>query len=134
MGKLLERLKDASRSGVYRVSGEREVVDAARELPLKRISLRGVSSKEGLLGHLAATLQFPDWFGNNWDAVEDCLTEAGGYLLFSDHEAVDGDEFGVLIDVLASVAEYWAERGEPFFAIFVDPARRLKLSDLFREA
>ena len=134
MGKLLERLKDASRSGVYRVSGEREVLDAARGLALKRISFQGVGSKDELLERLAGLLQFPDWFGNNWDALEDCLTEVQGYLLFSDYEGIGADDFGVLVDVLASVAEYWAECGEPFFAIFIDPGRRLELDDLFREA
>jgi len=52
-------------------------------------------------------------------------------LLFEDARA--GDDLGVLIDVLRSSAEYWAGRGRPFFAVFIDPARALPLPDLFRE-
>ena len=136
MGKLLQRLQDPSRSGVYRVSRDAEVLDAARSggLSVRKLSLRGVRTKDELLERIASELQFPDWFGNNWDALEDCFTEARGYFQFCDYESIGADDLGVLVDVLASSAEYWAERGEPFFAIFVDPAGKLELKDLFREA
>ena len=38
------------------------------------------------------------------------------------------------LDVLASGAEFHAEQGAPFFALFVDPDGKLDLDDLFREA
>ena len=136
MGKLLQRLQDPSRSGVYRVSRDAEVLDAARSggLSVRKLSLRGVRTKDEVLERIASELQFPDWFGNNWDALEDCFTEVRGYFQFCDYESIGADDLGVLVDVLASSAEYWAERGEPFFAIFVDPAGKLELKDLFREA
>jgi hypothetical protein len=136
MGKLLERLKDPSRSGVYRVARADEVVDALRagELSLARLAYAG---KERLLENFAAALEFPGWFGRNWDALEDCLAdlswrEASGYVLLID-QATPGDEFGVLADILESTAQSWAGRGKPFFAVFVDPGRALGLPDLFRE-
>ena len=136
MGKLLQRLQDPARSGVYRVSRDAEVLDAARSggLSVRKLSLRGARTKDELLERIASELQFPDWFGNNWDALEDSFTEARGYFQFCDYESIGADDLGVLVDVLASSAEYWAERGEPFFAIFVDPAGKLELKDLFREA
>jgi hypothetical protein len=136
VGKLLQRLQDPSRSDVYRVRGDAEVLDAARGggLSVRKISLRGVRAKDGLLERIARELQLPDWFGNNWDALEDCLTEVHGHFLLYEHDLIGADDLGVLVDVLASSAEYWAERGEPFFAIFVDPAGKLELKDLFREA
>jgi RNAse (barnase) inhibitor barstar len=42
----------------------------ARFIPL---SLAAISDKAGLLRALGAALDFPDWFGHNWDALEDCL-------------------------------------------------------------
>jgi RNAse (barnase) inhibitor barstar len=84
---------------------------------------------------IAAALEFPDWFGENWDALEDCLSDlswrkaAGHVLVFE--KAVVGDDFGVLVDVLRSAAEYWAGRGTPFFAVFVDLAALPSLPDLF---
>jgi len=136
MGKLLERLQDASRSGVYRVRSDTAVLDALREGSLSgtKVPLKGAASKQELLQRIARALKFPDWFGDNWDALEDCLTEADSYLLFYDYQEVPADDRGVLIDVLASSAEFRAEQGEPFFAIFVDPRSSLELDDLFREA
>jgi hypothetical protein len=136
MGKLVERLKDASRSGVYRVRSDATLLDALQEGGLSpvKIALEGAATKAELLQRMAQALKFPGWFGGNWDALEDCLTEVHGYLLFRDYQAVAADDLGVLLDVLASIAEYWAEQGVPFFAVFVDPDGRLAVDDLFREA
>ena len=136
MGKLLERLRDASRSGVYRVRSDAAVLDALGQggLAAARIPLKGAASKEQLLERIARALGFPEWFGGNWDALEDSLTEADGYLLFYDWRGIPADERGVLIDVLASGAEFHAEQGAPFFAIFVDPDGALDVDDLFRES
>lgn len=136
MGKLLQRLQDASRSGVYRVRRDAEVLEALREgshSPVK-IALKGVATKAELLERMAGILKFPEWFGGNWDALEDCLTEVRGYLLFYDYQGIAADDLGVLLDVLASSAEYRAEQGEPFFAVFVDPDGSLGIDDLFRQA
>jgi len=133
MGKLIERLRDASRSGVYRAARAEEITDAVggSRLFLARIRF---ADKETLLKNIAAALQFPDWFGANWDALEDCLSDLPGegyVVLFENPEA--GDELGILVDVLRSSAESWAGRGKPFFAVFIDPGRRLALPDLFVE-
>ena len=139
MGKLLQRLKDASRSGVYRAGRGDAVVDALRgsRLSMAQISLDGAAGKEALLKSIAQSLGFPAWFGGNWDALEDCLSdlswrEADGHVLLFEGAAA-GDDLGILIDVLASSAQFWAARGKPFFAVFVDPRRALPLADLFRE-
>jgi hypothetical protein len=133
MGKLIERLQDASRSGVYRAARADEIVDAARgsELLVARIVF---ADKERLLKNIAAALRFPEWFGQNWDALEDCLSELvgkGHVLLFDQPRA--GDDLGVLVDILRSSASGWAARGKPFFAVFIDPSRELPLPDLFAE-
>lgn len=137
--KLLQRLQDPARSGVYRVSRSDPITDAVRgsRLNLGLVSLEGAHNKEALLGCIARSLAFPEWFGQNWDALEDCLTdlswrEAEGHVLVFDSFTA-GDEIGVLIDVLASSAEFWAARRRPFFGVFVDPARTLALAELFRE-
>ena len=77
MGKLLQRLHDPARSGVYRVARPDEVLDATRagRPRLSRVSLAGATGKKELLARLAQGLQFPAWFGANWDALEDCLTD-----------------------------------------------------------
>jgi hypothetical protein len=42
-----------------------------------RIDLHGASSKAEVIARLAAALHFPDWFGHNWDALSDCLSDLG---------------------------------------------------------
>ena len=114
-------------SGVYRV-------DRAEEIGAQNVARIRYGDKAVLMRNIAAALRFPDWFGANWDALEDCLSDlswlpASGYVLVIE-DAQPGDELGVLVDVLRSAAEWWSERGKPFVAVFVDPARRLQLPPL----
>jgi hypothetical protein len=137
MGKLIGRLQDASRSGVYRSARADEILDAAKGSSLFVARIR-VAAKDELLKSIAAALAFPDWFGGNWDALEDCLSDlswrpAAGYVLIFD-EATAGDDLGVLIDVLGAAASSWAARGKPFFAVLIDATGRLALPPLFRQA
>lgn len=141
MGKLTERLLDPSRSGVYRASRTEEIEDAVRgtDLRLARVSLAAARDKETALDAFSLALGFPDWFGRNWDALEDCLADlswrpaAGHVLLIERSEALAQDERGILTDVLRASAESWSGRGRSFFAVFVDPARASALPELFRE-
>jgi Barstar (barnase inhibitor) len=148
VGKLLQRLSDASKSGVYRAPRADEILEAAGggTLRIARIDLAQVRGKESLMQHIAHALEFPRWFGGNWDALEDCLTDlswskSGGHVLLIEGAAgLPGDELGILVDILASAASWWAERNHPFFAVFVDgearPAGHLPahLPDLFRSS
>ena len=139
MGKLLERLKDPARSGVYRVSRADETVEAVRGSELS-FAIIPISENTELMQTIAKALGFPHWFGGNWDALEDCLTDlswreaAGHVLLLEGSQGLPEDDAGILIDVLTAAAEFWAGQGKPFFAVFVDPKRVLELADLFREA
>jgi len=141
MGKLLARLQDPARSGVYRAHRPDEIADAVRgsKLSFARIALQGASDKSALLRTIASALGFPDWFGENWDALEDCLTDLswraapGQVLIVEGFQFVPDDDLGVLIDVLISAAEFWAGQGRPFSAVFIDPEHLLGLADLLRE-
>jgi hypothetical protein len=127
MSKLLQRLSDASKSGVYRAAGAEAVLQATQGSALRvaQIDLAGIGGKQALLERIAGALHFPAWFGGNWDALEDCLTDlswarAGGYVLLFDHASdLPADETGILIDVLAAAAAHWAGRGTPFFGVFI---------------
>jgi len=135
MSKLLQRLRDPSRSGVYRTRDERAIMDATRGGQLDVVP---IEARENLFDSLSRALAFPEWFGRNWDALEDVLGDLswrkgdGHVLIFRSYPA--GEDLGILLDVLRSTAEYWASRGKPFFAVFIDPAKKLALPDLYREA
>lgn len=141
MGKLLARLSDPAKSGVYRAAGEHAITEALQgsRLALTRIDLAGAAGKEAWLGRIARALGFPAWFGGNWDALEDCLTdlswhEAEGHVLLIEGAGA-ADERGILIDILGSAAAFWAERGRPFFAVFIGgaPHSPERLPALYRE-
>jgi hypothetical protein len=115
----------AKRPGVYRAARAADVLRSAKGLRVARIDLAAVKDKTGLLQAVARALEFPAWFGGNWDALEDCLTdlswhEAKGHvLLIEGANALPQDDLGVFRDVLESAAAYWKERAGPFFAVFV---------------
>lgn len=142
MAKLLQRLQDGAKSGVYRASRVDAIEDALRgsKLSLARIALQDVTEKVALLRRIAASLGFPAWFGDNWDALEDCLTDLswresdGNVLVVEGFQFLSTEDLGVLIDVMISAAEFWAGRGKPFFAVFIDPQRTLALASLYQEA
>jgi len=129
----------AQRSGVYRAQDARGLSAAdAPALDVIPISLSGVAGKAALLERFAAALAFPEWFGANWDALEDCLGDlswrraAGRLLVIDGFEALQQtahDDFRVLLGLLGDVAQDWAAGGQPFYAVFIDPHRRLALRE-----
>lgn len=133
MSKLLQRLCDAKRSGVYRARDAGAIKEATAASKLDVVL---IDAAQKPLEKIARALAFPDWFGGNWDALEDSLgdlswrTGDGHVLVFTAYP----DERDVLIDVLRSSAQYWAARGKPFFAVLVDPQKKLVLPDLYRDA
>jgi hypothetical protein len=137
----MQRLSDASRSGVYRARSDEVVLEVVRGsgLHVAPVSLRDVTTKDELLERIARSLDFPQWFGGNWDALEDCLSDLSWQpaqswlLLVRDFYGCAPDDLGVLLDVLGSAAEFWAEQGRLFFAVFIDPEGKLEIPDLYRE-
>lgn len=96
-----------------------------------RIDLAGCTDKATLLTRFAAALHFPDWFGHNWDALSDCLTDLS--WLPARHYRVELTQPQVLrtaapetlataLEILAEAAEFWADEGVVFeFALNETP-------------
>ena len=123
-------LRDPARSGVYRLPEEATGVARAAKangFAFWWVDLAKVQDKSGLLMTLARALDFPDWFGGNWDALQDCLGDlswrtAPGYVVALEHcqglaKRARAD-FETLLEVLAAAADYWREHGIPFW-VFV---------------
>ncbi len=126
-------LQDKDRAGVY-LSGPdtRLIAEAAQAagLALWRVDIGHVHDKAGFTGLVAKALAFPGWFGGNWDAFEDCLSDlswhpAPGYVLLLEHGKHFGaghkQEFVTAVEVLDGAAEYWQGQGKPFWAIVSGP-------------
>ena len=89
----------------------------------------------GLLTEWARALDFPDYFGHNWDALEECLADlewvpAKGYiLLITDAARVlpdDEEEYETFLEILRDAGEAWGSgqagmgtrRAAPFHVLF----------------
>jgi hypothetical protein len=124
-------LIDPGEAGVFVRPADAAALDAAAEragLTRWTVDLAGVRTKEALLAMLAERLEFPEWFGANWDALNDVLAERAweqskgvvlilercGELAYADPEA-----FETALEVLDSVAESCYDEDIPFW-VFID--------------
>lgn len=85
------------------------------------VDLGGCYDKEGLLDRTARALSFPEWFGRNWDAWFDCLTDlswqprAPGYVLLLRRVArlrqTAPEALDTALAILEDASRVWADRG-----------------------
>lgn len=87
---------------------------------------REIYNKESLLERFATALSFPDYFGRNWDALEDCLTDlmwlpAPGYVLLYDHvsyfSANNPNDWSVARSILVDSVRYWHSKRKPMYIL-----------------
>jgi RNAse (barnase) inhibitor barstar len=104
--------------------------DAFREMGYRVFRLDGakITGKETLFRAVAAEMGFPDYFGHNWDALEECLRDmewapAQGYvtILESAREFIQSspEDFFSFLDSGQTAAESWAGEGAGFHFILV---------------
>ena len=100
------------------------------ELGLEQLDLdtARVASEAGLLAELARAFRFPDYFGGNWDAADECLRDlswlpARGYVLrIPNAESLWRSlpvATGRLVETWLFCAGEWARRGVSFHLVFV---------------
>lgn len=123
-------LRDVARAGVYHTpqQGMADLLAAAESAgyAVSRLDLSAAKDKDGLLKRIALTLEFPDWFGHNWDALQDCLTDlswqpAEGYVMLLEHcdafRAGHGEDFATVLQIFESASAYWREENVPFWTL-----------------
>ncbi|TVT56257.1 MAG: barstar family protein [Azoarcus sp. PHD] len=125
-------LADLSRAGVRPLppgSAERLAAAASQiGFSCARIDLGDCEDKAALLTRIATALEFPRWFGHNWDALADCLGDLGwrpakGHVLLLEHAGSfrerHTEDFETLLAILRESAALWAGEQLAFWA-FVD--------------
>ncbi|GAA6623321.1 barstar family protein [Scytonema sp. NUACC26] len=89
---------------------------------------REISSKETFLRKAAEAMQFPTYFGGNWDAFDECITDltwfpAKSYVLLYERPDIfaqaEPTEWQIAVDILRSAEEYWQIANKPLNVFFV---------------
>jgi len=85
-----------------------------------------IASKGDFLQVIAEEMIFPSYFGNNWDALVDCLMDlswvrAEGYVVLFDHAGRfalgQPEEWVIAVDILRSAVEYWRPTPTPMVVL-----------------
>jgi RNAse (barnase) inhibitor barstar len=93
------------------------LVRAPAGFVLKTIKGARCKTPAALFTEFARVVNFPEYFGHNWDALEECLADlewlpAKGYvLLLTDAEQIlrqDEGDYATLLEVLSDAGEAWA--------------------------
>lgn len=133
MQDLANRLKDVGSGGIFQLACNVRAVERAAEaagLACFRVDIHAVHDKGDLLAVLAKGMDFPDWFGGNWDALADCLTdlswkEASGYILVLDRAkhfaAAHEHDYDAALEVMQHAADYWRDADTPFWVFIAGP-------------
>jgi len=132
-GDLSELLHDTGKAGVYALSLPTAMLGAAtRHIGFLYVEIDAaeVYDKTGLLAALAEALEFPQWSGGDWDALEDLLMDLswidapGLVVVLKDCDALmeeSADDFVTALEVFDGAATFWHQTERPFW-VFIGSA------------
>lgn len=98
-------------------------ITAHKEWDIFRVRGEKSRDKMGFLGELSAVLQFPYYFGYNWDAAWECITDLYwlkglSFLLIFDSAqhllSASDDDFQILLRSLADAHDRWHQETADF--------------------
>ena len=122
-------------SGIYLVAqtGEIRQPEVRAGECVWQIDGRNCTTKEALFAELSRQLSFPNYFGKNWDAFDDCISNLewlpcqSHFIVIEHAESLLnlGQDLSALLKILQSSAREWAATfpGETFKVALVLPER-----------
>lgn len=130
MFNLKEILSQPTLNGIYRLRMAPESVPVSL-VPV--LDGRTLTDKYRLLAALGHALDFPDYYGENWDALEECLGDlawrSGPVSMVIHHaDAIPADLLDLLLDIFAQAASHWARPGR-VFSLFLTGSKRGNLPE-----
>ena len=129
-------LDDPNRAGILSLKTPEAVTRLIKEcenstLRYFLVDIADVRNKTQLLDRLSEALEFPDYFGHNWDALYDVLCDETwfgdvGVVLHLKHttsfEKLVADDWLTLRETFEEAIDYWRATDLPFW-VFVDHTR-----------
>ena len=91
---------------------------------------RGLASEDAVLDALAESLQFPDYFGRNWNALDECLCDLewlDGHQIVLVHRELPAlalEPLHTYLSVLSDAVAFWQHDGaRALTVVFPESAR-----------
>lgn len=143
------KLIESGAGGVFRCHAPlaEATLESAAQWKLLVVPVRLVAArdKNAFLTAIAKALQFPDYFGHNWDAFYDCLLElrhgegAGTLLVLRDVSGfarAEPEEFAAAVGALVDAADHWRHKKKVLLVVVeLDvPALAPELEEISRPA
>lgn len=131
MDKLIVIFKGERSPGLYRLITDvkiEELSSLSQEYNFQVVYIDGknVTNKAEFIKAAAEAMNFPGYFGDNWDAFNDCINDlswlaANGYILLYTHPdnfaQNDPLEWSIALDVFQEAVEYWAGTDTPMYVL-----------------
>jgi RNAse (barnase) inhibitor barstar len=132
MDDLIAALEGDRPPGLYRLNRNvqvDELAGLAREHDWRffYVDGRAIHNKTDFFRVCAISLRFPDYFGQNWDAFEDCLrdleeTSAKQYILLFDQPdqfvQENPEEWAIALNIFYETVEFWQDTDTPMYILF----------------
>jgi hypothetical protein len=127
MSSLQAVLRAKSPPGIYRFRSAASLTDLRRQAKVAGWQLyyldgRRIRDKQTFLKTIARAMSFPSYFGMNWDALNDSITDlqgtgAKGYItLFGAPERFaesSPDDWAVAMDIFKDAIRFWSHLDTP---------------------
>lgn len=131
MDKLSRLISRYEENGVYWIEGRMDIPElraacSERTVEVFIIQGSGVHDKDTFFHALGKGLRFPDYFGNNWDAAYDCLTDMqwhdclGMVILYEDSQTLEQsspEEWKNAVALFKDAARYWGDQETVFIIL-----------------
>lgn len=129
----LHPILDGTRGpGLYRYASRAQADTILTDLQRRgwqafHIDGRTVHDKASFLQAAGAAMRFPDYYGHNWDAFEECVRDLGwaptaaGYVLLYDHLVSfalrNDDQWRTARAILSNAVATWQDQRIPFYVL-----------------
>lgn len=129
--RLAKLFEEAAPSGVYWLKHAESPASVSKLAKVKGLAYfhlegKSIEKKEQFLNHAATVMHFPDYFGNNWDAFEECITDfewldAAGYVIHFDHTdnfaAHHESQLETVVELFQDAVDYWKAEGKSMLVL-----------------